>query len=78
LKKQRSLYIVAPTDRSAHVSHQFECSKRQTRYLSKRTIACAAISVVEGQSRRFAPQKNSEPFRLQVTVKSVTDLPIGA
>jgi hypothetical protein len=30
------------------------------------------------QQRHFAPQKNSEPFRRWITVKSVTDLPIGA
>ena len=30
-----------------------------------------------GQSRRFALQKNSEAYRSQGTVKSVTDLPIG-
>ncbi len=30
-----------------------------------------------GQSRRFALQKNSEAYRGQGTVKSVTDLPIG-
>jgi hypothetical protein len=30
------------------------------------------------QERHFALQKNSEPFRRQTTMKSVTDLPNGA
>ena len=41
------------------------------------TFCCITISVAPGQSRRFALQKNSEAYRRQGTVKSVTDLPIG-
>jgi hypothetical protein len=31
-----------------------------------------------GQSRHFAVQEDSEPFRHRTTMKSVTDLPLGA
>ncbi len=45
--------------------------------LHEPTFCCITISVAPGQSRRFALQKNSEAYRRQGTVKSVTDLPIG-
>jgi hypothetical protein len=39
---------------------------------------CNALSDVMGQSRHFAPLKNSEPFVRRTTAELVADLPIGA
>ena len=42
------------------------------------TFDRSAVSVAKGQSRHFAPLKNSEPFVRRTTAELVADLPIGA
>ena len=44
----------------------------------KRPSAMKMRSVAKGQSRHFAPLKNSEFFVRRTTAKLVADLPIGA
>jgi hypothetical protein len=47
-------------------------------YTPKRPFVALPRNVAMGHERPPAPQKNSQPFRRRSTVKSVTDLPVGA
>ena len=42
------------------------------------TFRGVALTYAKGQSRHFAPRKNSELFRHRTPVKSDADLPMGA
>jgi hypothetical protein len=52
-----------------------ESCRRYPRDLPRRR---AGLAAVQGQLRRFALRKYSEPFRRRSIVKAVTDLPVGA